>query len=84
VPSAARTGELGNLEIELDLAFHDHPGFAYPPRAERLLPRRAATSALDFRRDWPLPEDDITGLTKQGKPMRAQAACNSSSDEQKA
>ena len=26
----------------------------------------SATSALAFSRDWPLPEDDITGLTKQG------------------
>ena len=43
-----------------------------------------ATSSVDFSRDWPLPDEDITGLTKQGKPILAAAACNSSSDEAKA
>ena len=75
--------ELGDLEIETDLAFHDDARFLHPPGGQRLVPG-LATSSADFSRDWPLPEDDITGLTKQGKPIRAAAACNSSSDEQKA
>ena len=27
---------------------------------------------------WPLPDDDMTGLTTSGKPMRCAAAANSS------
>src|SRR5438094_10366830 len=29
----------------------------------------AATSLLDRTIDWPLPDDEITGLTTQGSPM---------------
>ena len=52
--------------------------------ADKAFSQAGATSATDFRRDWPLPEEDITGLTKLGKPIFSAAACNSASDDAKA
>jgi hypothetical protein len=37
------------------------------------------TSSALFSRDWPLPDDDITGFTKQGNPIPLPIASRNSS-----
>jgi hypothetical protein len=58
-------GEQGDLVVEVDQAFDDHPPLVDPPAARRVVPGRR-TSAGPRSSDCPLPEDDITGLTMHG------------------
>ena len=58
------------------------PRSTRPPAAAAR--QAAATSSRDRSTDCPCPEDDTTGLTTQGKPIRRAAAPSSSRLEAKA
>ena len=75
--------ELGDLEIEFDLAFHDHPRLAHPPGAERLFPGRRDIVG-GFQPRLALAGRRHHRLDETGKADAAAAACNSSSEEAKA
>lgn len=55
----------GDFEVEVDFGFDDDFAGIGAAAGFGVIPRSCNWSAL-FTIDWPLPDEDMVGLTKQG------------------
>ena len=74
-----RYGEQCYLTVELDELFNDK-FFDVSTLPLQPYSQACSSSSALFTRDWPLPEEDISGFTTHGKPIFSAAAFSSSKD----